>query len=88
MKKFGFNVLVVTTKMIRSHILDAEFNMKFPHETFPWRLDFKNTVCHFECKEHLEKYLTRYDFKPKDVTISNRHGEKFEFKQKRKKRST
>ena len=23
MKKFGFNVLVVTTKMIRSHILDA-----------------------------------------------------------------
>ena len=53
MKKFGFNVLVVTTKMIRSHILDAEFNMKFPHETFPWRLDLKNTVCHFECKEHL-----------------------------------
>tara|TARA_B100000927_G_C16333018_1_gene416100 strand:- start:302 stop:568 length:267 start_codon:yes stop_codon:yes gene_type:complete len=88
MKKFGFNVLVVTTKMIRSHILDAEFNVKFPYKSFPWRLDLGNTVCHFECKAHMEKYLSRYKFKPKDVNISNRNGEKFVFKQKRKKRST
>ena len=27
----------------------------------------------------MEKYLDRYNFKPKDVKISNRYGENYEF---------
>ena len=66
--------------MIRSSILDTQFHMDFPYETFPWRLEVNKdnhnikgialTVCHFECKEHMEKYLDRYNFKPKDVKKS------------------
>ena len=32
------------------------------------------TVCHFECEEHLQKYLDRYKLKPKDYKVSNRYG--------------
>ena len=71
--------------MIRSSILDPNFNVLFPHQTFPWRLDLKDVVCHFECKEHMVKYLSRYDYKPKDVKISNRYGEKYQFRGKKKK---
>ena len=81
--------------MIRSSILDSKFNIEFPYETFPWRLEVNKdnhnikgialTVCHFECKEHMEKYLDRYNFKPKDVKISNRYGENYEFKRRKKK---
>ena len=59
--------------MIRSSILDPNYNALFPYETFPWRLevnkDYHNvkgialTVCHFECEEHLQKYLDRYKLK-------------------------
>jgi len=81
--------------MIRRSILDSEFNINFPYESFPWRLEVnKNnhnikgialTVCHFECKEHMEKYLHRYDFKPKDIKISNRYGEVYVYKRHKKK---
>ena len=81
--------------MIRSRILEAKFNLQFPFETFPWRLEVNKdnhkmkgialTVCHFECKEHLERYLIRYDFKSKDVKISNRYDEKYKFPIKKKK---
>ena len=67
--------------MIRSSILDSEFHMDFPYATFPWRLEVNKdnhnikgialTVCHFECKEHMEKYLDRYNFKPKDQNRLN-----------------
>ena len=32
------------------------------------------TVCHFECEEHLQKYLDRYKLKPKDYNVLNRYG--------------
>ena len=70
--------------MIRSAILDPEYNMLFPYVTFPWRLEVNKdchnvkgialTVCHFECEEHLQKYLDRYKLRPKDYKVSNRDG--------------
>ena len=37
----------------------------FPYETFLWRLKDRkeNKVCHFECYEHAEKYIRRYQLK-------------------------
>ena len=80
--------------MIRSSILDSNFNIMFPYETFPWRLEVNKdhhnvkgialTVCHFECEEHLQKYLDRYKLKPKDYKVSNRDGKSFKFSKKHK----
>ena len=81
--------------MIRSSILEPKFNMDFPYETFPWRLEVNKdhhnvkgialTVCHFECEEHLQKYLDRYKLKPKDYKVSNRDGKSLKSSQKHKK---
>jgi len=70
--------------MICSNILSPDYNIFFPYETLPWRLevnkDYHNvkgialTVCHFDCEEHLQKYLDRYKLKPKDYKVSNRDG--------------
>ena len=80
--------------MIRSSILDPEYNMLFPYATFPWRLevnkDYHNvkgialTVCHFECEEHLQKYLDRYKLRPKDYKVSNRDGKSLKSSKKHK----
>ena len=80
--------------MIRSSILDPEFNMDFPYQTFPWRLEVNKdhhnvkgiglTVCHFECEEHLQKYLDRYKLKPKDYQVSNRDGKSLKSSKKHK----
>ena len=80
--------------MIRSTILDPEYNVLFPYQTFPWRLevnkDYHNvkgialTVCHFECEEHLQKYLDRYKLKPKDYQVSNRDGKSLKSSKKHK----
>ena len=80
--------------MIRSSILDSDFNIRFPYETFPWRLEVNKdchnvkgialTVCHFQCKEHLQKYLDRYKLKPKDYKVSNRYGKSLKSSQKHK----
>ena len=80
--------------MIRSSILDPEFNMNFPYQTFPWRLEVNKdhhnvkgialTVCHFECEEHLQKYLDRYKMKPKDYQVSNRDGKSLKSSKKHK----
>ena len=80
--------------MIRSSILDSDFNIKFPYETFPWRLEVNKdchnvkgialTVCHFECEEHLQKYLDRYKLRPKDYQVSNRDGKSIKSSQKHK----
>ena len=70
--------------MIRSSILDPNFNVLFPHQTFPWRLDLKDVVCHFECEEHLQKYLDRYKLKPKDYKVSNRDGKSLKSSKKHK----
>ena len=80
--------------MIRSSILDPEYHMLFPYVTFPWRLEVNKdhhnvkgialTVCHFECEEHLQKYLDRYKLKPKDYQVSNRDGKSLKFSKKHK----
>jgi len=48
----------------------------FPYETFPIRLEFgekKNTtICHFQCEEHLQKYLERYKLDKKTIKIDYR----------------
>ena len=81
--------------MIRSTILEPDFDVLFPYETFPWRLevnkDYHNikgialTVCHFECEEHLQKYLDRYRLKSKDYKVSNRDGKSLKSSQEHKK---
>ena len=80
--------------MIRSSILDPEYNVLFPYVTFPWRLEVNKdchnvkgialTVCHFECEEHLQKYLDRYKLKPKDYQVSNRDGKSLKPSKKHK----
>ena len=37
----------------------------FPWQLFVWRLEDRkeNKVCHFECYEHAEKYIRRYQLK-------------------------
>jgi hypothetical protein len=51
----------------------------FPYETFPIRLQFgevKNpTICHFQCQEHLDKYLERYKLDKRTTRIDYRDGE-------------
>jgi hypothetical protein len=48
----------------------------FPYDTFPIRLEFgekKNpTICHFQCQEHLDKYLERYRLDTKTIKIDYR----------------
>lgn len=60
-------------------------NAQFPYSGFPYKLEYlenKNKrICYFECKEHLDKYLTRSNLKKKDVSIevnkkSNRKNSK------------
>ena len=80
--------------MIRSSILDSDFNIQFPYETFPWRLEVNKdchnvkgialTVCHFQCEEHLQKYLDRYKLKPKEYQVLNRNGKSLKSSQKHK----
>ena len=80
--------------MIRSAILDPEYNMLFPYVTFPWRLEVNKdchnvkgialTVCHFECEEHLQKYIDRYKLKSRDYKVSNRDGKSLKSSKKHK----
>ena len=80
--------------MIRSSILDPEYNALFPYKTFPWRLEVNKdchnvkgialTVCHFECEEHLQKYLDRYKLRPRDYKVSNRDGKSLKSSKKHK----
>ena len=60
----------------------------FPYETFPIRLEFgekKNTtICHFQCDEHLQKYLERYKLDKRTIRIDYRDGEPTKPSQKRK----
>jgi hypothetical protein len=55
----------------------------FPYEKFGYRLEFgekKNTtICYFECKEHLDKYLERYKLDKRTLKIDYRDGEPTKF---------
>ena len=48
----------------------------FPYENHPYRLEFgegKNlTICWFECEENLQKHITRYKLKPKEIKVQYR----------------
>ena len=60
----------------------------FPYETFPIRIEFgekKNTtICHFQCQEHLDKYLERYKLDKKTIKLDYRDGEPTDTSKKRK----
>ena len=60
----------------------------FPYENHPYRLEFgekKNiTICHFQCQEHLDKYLERSKLDRRTIKIDYRDGEPVEPSQKRK----
>jgi hypothetical protein len=60
----------------------------FPYETFPIRLEFgekKNTtICHFQCDEHLQKYLERYKLDKRTIKIDYRDGQPTKPSEKRK----
>jgi hypothetical protein len=60
----------------------------FPYETFPIRLEFgekkNNTICHFQCEEHLQKYLERYRLDKRTIKIDYRDGEPTKPSEKRK----
>lgn len=51
----------------------------FPYLSFPIRLEFgskkENTVCFFQCEEHLQTYLNRYKLDKKTLKIQYRDGE-------------
>ena len=58
----------------------------FPYDKFGFRLEFgekKNpTICWFECKEHLDKYLERYKLDKRTIKIDYRDGEPVESSKK------
>jgi hypothetical protein len=60
----------------------------FPYESFPIRLEFgekKNTtICHFQCQEHLDKYLERYKLDKRTIKLDYRDGEPTKPSEKRK----
>lgn len=45
----------------------------FPYEKFIFRLEYKEgkipKICYFECQEHLDKYVSRYNLKKKEIKI-------------------
>ena len=49
----------------------------FPHESFPYRLELKDRTAWFQCQEHLDKEIARYNLKPKDYKKSCKRGYKF-----------
>ena len=60
----------------------------FPYETFPIRIEFgekKNiTICHFQCQEHLDKYLERYKLDKRTIKLDYRDEQPTKPSQKRK----
>jgi hypothetical protein len=51
----------------------------FPYLSFPIRLEFglkkDNTICFFQCEEHLQSYLNRYKLDRREIKIDYRDGE-------------
>lgn len=45
----------------------------FPHTGFPVRLEYQDgkehKICWFQCQNHLDKHVTRYKLKPRDIII-------------------
>lgn len=47
---------------------------KFPWDSFPFRLELKDRVAWFQCQEHMDKEIARYNLKPKDYKVSAKRG--------------
>jgi hypothetical protein len=51
----------------------------FPYLSFPIRLEFglkkDNTICFFQCEEHLQSYVNRYKLDRREIKIDYRDGE-------------
>jgi hypothetical protein len=51
----------------------------FPYDTFPIRLEFGEkkdiTICHFQCDEHLQKYIIRHRLDKRKIKVLYRDGE-------------
>jgi hypothetical protein len=49
---------------------------EFPYENFRYRLEYNETkekrICWFECKEHLDKYISRHKLKKKDINVKTK----------------
>ena len=78
----------VMLMMMRPNLLNSRGSMKFPHNSFPWRLECSNsdTICHFQCEDHLRKHIDRYGLKAKDITVENCNGESFVLRKKHKRK--
>lgn len=48
----------------------------FPWESFPYRLQLKDRVAWFQCQEHMDKEIARYNLKSKDYKASCKRGHK------------
>ena len=48
----------------------------FPWESFPYRLQLKDRVAWFQCQEHMDKEISRYNLKPRDYKASCKRGYK------------
>jgi len=49
---------------------------KFPWDSFPFRLDLKDRVAWFQCQEHMDKEIARYNLRPRDYKKSVKRGHK------------
>ena len=48
----------------------------FPWESFPYRLQLKDRTAWFQCQEHMDKEIARYNLKPRDYKASCQRGYK------------
>jgi hypothetical protein len=48
-------------------------DVQFPYDGFPYKLQHAdkkdNRICYFECKEHLDKYISKNNLKKKDIIL-------------------
>lgn len=58
----------------------------FPWESFPYRLRLKDRTAWFECQEHMDKEIARYNLKSKDYKASCKRGYKIVRPEKLKRR--
>ena len=64
--------------MTTEKLTKEERDKLFPYETFPIRFVYplgngkEQVVAHFQCQDHVDKYIVRHNMKPSDYEISYR----------------
>ena len=64
--------------MTTKKLTKEERDKLFPYETFPIRFVYplgngkEQVVAHFQCQDHVDKYIVRHNMKPSDYEISYR----------------